>query len=44
MVAQRVGLVSLEKNPDTTVCECTGKFDLNMVRLDGKFWNPERKI
>ena len=30
-------------NPDTTGCEGTGEFDLNMLRVDGDIFNPKRK-
>jgi len=31
-------------NPDSIGYMWTGEFDLNTLRVDGKFLNPERKI
>ena len=37
------GALGTRVNPDTIGCVWTGEFDLNTLRVDGKFLNPGRK-
>ena len=37
------GTLGTTVNPDTIGCVWTGEFDLNTLRVDGKFVNPVRK-